>query len=218
MRVMNREVSLAVGERLAAQPDVAESFWPGDILAMSEYHRELARAGDPRIALLLQRLLYAAIEGNPGGPRMAIGSDFVHQMWTVVGTDLLKIIHYEITRLPDGRLLRLACQAGDTVLPHARQAIGTEPAGLLMREIGTLHLDPYLDPRGPKGQPLDDPRQHWLERLRDERGDELVYPSPTWKCRLPSTRWEPRRITCATRFRCLTAIPGAPRSRRWRRR
>jgi hypothetical protein len=87
-----------------------------------------------------------------------------------------------------------------------------------MREIGTLHLDPYLDPRGPKGQPLDDPRQHWLERLRDERGDELVYPSPTWKCRLPSTRWEPRRITCATRFRCLTAIPGAPRSRRWRRR
>jgi CHAT domain-containing protein len=174
MRVMNREVSLAVGERLASQPDVAESFWPGDILAMSEYHRELARAGDPRTALMLQRLLYAAIEGNPGGPRMAIGSDFVHQMWTVVGADLLKIIHYEITRLPDGRLLRLACQAGDTVLPHARQAIGAEPAGLLMREIGTLHLDPYLDPRGPKGQPLDDPRQHWLERLRDERGDELV--------------------------------------------
>lgn len=171
-QVLEREVSLSVGEQLAAQPQVTELLQLGDILGMSESNRGIARKGEPLRALTLQRLLLATMEAKPAGPLEVEGSNNVHYMWTTVGTDLLVIIHYEITRMPDGRLPRMARRTCDAALPHARYAEVTDPAGRILRQTGALHLDPYVV--GPQPQLPDDPRQRWLQRLRDERGDELL--------------------------------------------
>ena len=82
------------------------------------------------------------MEAKPDGPLEVEGSNNVHYMWTTVGTDLLVIIHYEITRMPDGRLPRLARRICDAALPHARYAEVTDPVGRILRQTGALHLDP----------------------------------------------------------------------------
>ena len=171
-QVLTREVWLSVGEQLAAQPHVTGLLQIGDILGMSESNRAIAKNGEPISALTLQRLLFAAVQAKPAEPLEANGSNNVHYMLTTVGTDLLAIIHYEITRMPDGRLLRLACRTGDVALPHARYAEVNAPACRILRQIGALHLDPYVV--GPQYQPPEDLRQRWLQRLQDERGDELL--------------------------------------------
>lgn len=170
-RTLSRDVSLEHALSQVGTPEVAGSVRCGDLLQLSEWAREQTRAGDSRNALVVQRLLFAALEANPDPSAPGEGSNAAHYAWTTVAQDLLRTIHGEVTRMPDGRLLPLARRAAEAAVPHARHAETGEPAGRLLRQTGGLHLDPYIVGMH---RAFEDHRQLWLQRLRDERGDELA--------------------------------------------
>jgi hypothetical protein len=182
-RTVSRDVSLEHALSQVGTPEIAASVTCGDLLQLSEFARERTEAGDTRNALVVQRLLFAALEANPDPSEPGEGSNLAHYTWTTVAQDLLRTIHGEVTRVPDGRLLRLARRAAEAALPHARHAEDSVPAGRLLRQTGGLHLDPYIVGLH---RAFEDHRKLWLQRLRDERGDELagipdgelVMPSP----------------------------------------
>lgn len=134
-RLVKGEIAFAEAARLAAEPECSNAIDTARGESLSNTAHAYARRGAWREAVLLHKLLQAALAaGAPVSPEAQARCTL---QW-------IEIVAGALNRVQDPRLYFDALHAGEKELARARRTGDKELTGDACHALGVLHLDPYV--------------------------------------------------------------------------
>lgn len=136
-RLERGELSTATAERLAATPDIAKTLTPDAVAIISEVSVKWATCGLQKSAIILQRLVVAALRANGQLPESVSMRRTAYRAW-------VQVVTHALVECLDGRLFASARQAGTDLLRLDQEAGAVDAVPNDLFALGNLHGDPIV--------------------------------------------------------------------------
>jgi hypothetical protein len=165
-RIEDHEIGLDHALKKAMALEVADALSPLYIWICSVRAYHFAMNGNWRHAVLIFRILLAALDA------WNYSRSYNEKVYNVI------ILWLEVTSLacrdvPDGRLYREAFDRGRVAAESAEKSNDASDAWRLRRCLGILNIDPYVS--GRINRDFEAQMQRWQTRLVEEYGAEVVH-------------------------------------------
>jgi hypothetical protein len=162
-RVQRGELLEDTARALVAAPDVTRQL-TFDYVASLTNAAESITYEHPIPGVQLGRLLRAAADAATGPDADRIRR-YVAMGWLEVATR-------SVSKIPDGRVLRDATAAGESLVADALKRDDRREAGLALHRLGVLHLDPYTAGRNQLNYDFE--MRQWRARMIEVFGTTLA--------------------------------------------